>query len=183
AAGDGGMCTTNDENLANKMKILRVHGSEKKYYHQFVGLNSRLDALQAAILRVKLPHLDSWSEARQRNAANYRKLFADNGLSDVIGLPFELENVRHIYNQFTIRVTDNRRDELKAFLQSNSIGTDIYYPVPLHLQECFEFLNYKEGDLPESEKAASEVLALPIYPELTGEQLEFVVAKIAEFYN
>ena len=184
AAGDGGMLTTNNPALAHKLSMLRVHGSEVKYYHKFVGLNSRLDGLQAAILRIKLPHLDDWSAARQRNAQTYRKLFLDAGLADGrIGLPFERENVRHIYNQFTIRVFGEKRDALKRFLGENEIGTDIYYPVPLHLQECFEYLGYKTGDLPQSEKAASETLALPIYPELTTEQQQYVVTKIAEFFQ
>ena len=182
AAGDGGMLTTNNPALAHQLNVLRVHGSEVKYYHKFVGINSRLDGLQAAILRVKLPHLDSWSEARQRNAETYRKLFSDAGLTERIGLPFERENVRHIYNQFTIRVFDEKRDALKKFLAENDIGTDIYYPVPLHLQECFEYLGYKVGDLPASERAANETLALPIYPELTLEQQQYVVAKIGEFF-
>jgi dTDP-4-amino-4,6-dideoxygalactose transaminase len=182
AAGDGGILTTNDENLAHKLKILRVHGSQTKYYHKFVGLNSRLDNLQAAILRVKLPHLDAWTKGRQQNAAKYRRLFAKYNLTEKIGLPFERENVRHIYNQFTIRVPE-KRDELKSFLAQNEIGTDIYYPVPLHLQECFRYLGGNLGDLPETERAAAEVLSLPIYPELTDEQINYVAAKIAEFYD
>lgn len=180
-AGDGGMLTTNDAALARKLSVLRVHGSETKYYHKFVGLNSRLDNLQAAILRVKLPHLDDWSQQRQQNAEIYKKLFIEANLTEQIGLPFERKNVRHIYNQFTIRINGGKRDDLKQFLTENEIGTDIYYPVPLHLQECFEYLGYKTGDLPESERAANETLALPIYPELTIEQQEYVVAKIAQF--
>ncbi len=179
--GDGGFMTTNDEALARKLFALRVHGSEERYYHKWVGLNSRLDALQAAILRVKLPHLDSWSDKRKANADYYRKLFVDAGLTEQITLPFERENVRHIYNQFVVRVPQ-KRDELKQFLHENEIGTDIYYPVSLHLQECFNYLDYKEGDFPESEKASRETLALPIFPELTGEQQEFVVEKIAQFF-
>ena len=180
--GDGGFMTTNDEALAKKLFALRVHGSEERYYHKWVGLNSRLDALQAAILRVKLPHLDSWSNKRKANADNYRKLFTDAGLTEQIVLPFERENVRHIYNQFVIRVP-NKRDELKSFLAENEIGTDIYYPVSLHLQECFAYLEYKENDFPESERASRETLAIPIYPELTGEQQSFVVEKTAEFFQ
>jgi dTDP-4-amino-4,6-dideoxygalactose transaminase len=181
AAGDAGMLTTNNPMLAHKLAVLRVHGSEVKYYHKFIGLNSRLDGLQAAILRVKLPHLDSWSRARQKNAETYKKLFVDAGLSEQIDLPAERPNVRHIYNQFTIRIFGEKRDALKSYLAENEIGTDIYYPVPLHLQECFAYLGYKAGDLPESERAAHETLALPIYPELTGEQQEYVVEKIAKF--
>ncbi len=180
AMGDAGFMTTNDEALAKKLFALRVHGSFERYYHKWVGLNSRLDAMQAAILRVKLPHLDSWTKARQRNAAIYRELFVDKGLTETIHVPIERENVRHIYNQFVIRVPE-KRDELKAFLQENEIGTDIYYPVSLHLQECFAYLGYKEGDFPESERASRETLALPIYSELTHDQIEYVVDKIAEF--
>lgn len=182
AAGDGGIMTTNDDNLAHLLRVLRVHGAETKYYHKFVGLNSRLDNLQAAILRVKLPHLDDWTTARQRNAQNYRELFEAAGLTEQIGLPFERKNARHVYNQFTIRVFSEKRDALKSFLAESGIGTDIYYPVPLHLQECFAYLDYKTGDLPEAEKAAKETLALPIYPELTIEQQQYVVEKISEFF-
>ena len=178
--GDGGFMTTGDEALAKKLFALRVHGSTERYYHKWVGLNSRLDAMQAAILRVKLPHLDSWSDARKRNADNYRKLFTDAGLTEEIILPFERENVRHIYNQFVIRVPE-RRDTLREFLTENEIGTDVYYPVSLHLQECFAYLGFKENDFPESERASRETLALPIYPELNGEQQEFVVEKISQF--
>jgi dTDP-4-amino-4,6-dideoxygalactose transaminase len=179
--GDGGFMTTNDHELARKLFALRVHGSEERYYHKWVGLNSRLDGFQGAVLRVKLPHLDSWSNKRKANADYYRRLFTDAGLVEQIVLPFERENVRHIYNQFVVRVP-GRRDALRAFLTENSIGTDIYYPVSLHLQECFEYLGYKKGDFPESEKASRETLALPIYPELKREQIEHVVNKIGEFY-
>lgn len=179
--GDAGFMTTDDDKLAKKLFALRVHGSFERYYHKWVGLNSRIDALQAAILRVKLPHLDSWSDKRKQNADIYRRLFTDAGLTEEITLPFERENVRHIYNQFVIRVP-NKRDALKQFLAANEIGTDIYYPVSLHLQECFAYLGYKENDFPESEKASRETLALPIYPELTIEQQEYVVEKISEFF-
>ncbi|MGI8786616.1 MAG: DegT/DnrJ/EryC1/StrS family aminotransferase [Pyrinomonadaceae bacterium] len=180
AMGDAGFMTTSDENLARKLFALRVHGSEERYYHKWVGLNSRLDAMQAAILRVKFPHLDAWSNKRKTNADYYRKLFTDAGLTEQIVLPFERDGVRHIYNQFVIRVP-NKRDELKRFLAENEIGTDIYYPVPLHRQECFAYLGYRETDFPESERASRETLALPIYPELKKAQQEFVVEKIAEF--
>lgn len=182
AMGDAGFMTTDDEALAKKLFALRVHGSDVRYYHKWVGLNSRLDALQAAILRVKLPHLDSWSDRRKENADYYRQLFTDAGMTEEIILPYERENVRHIYNQFVVRIPE-RRDALKQFLAENEIGTDIYYPVSLHLQECFNYLGYKENDFPESEKASRETLALPIYPELRREQQEFVVEKIAEFLN
>jgi dTDP-4-amino-4,6-dideoxygalactose transaminase len=132
-------------------------------------------------LRVKLPHLDSWSDKRKENADRYRELFIDAGLTEQVSLPFERQNVRHIYNQFVVRVP-GRRSDLRAFLTQNDIGTDIYYPVPLHLQECFEDVGYKEGDLPESEKSAKESLALPIFPELRPEQQEYVVEKIADFF-
>ena len=179
--GDGGFMTTNDDELAEKLFALRVHGSKERYYHKWVGLNSRLDGFQGAVLRVKLPHLDSWSNARKANADRYRELFTNAGLAEQVVLPFERENVRHIYNQFVVRVP-GRRDDLRAYLTENEIGTDIYYPVPLHLQECFEYVGYREGDLPESERAAKESLALPIFPELRAEQQEYVVAKIAEFF-
>ena len=179
--GDGGFVTTNDAALAKKLLALRVHGSEEKYYHKYVGLNSRLDGFQGAVLRVKLPHLDAWTDARRKNADNYRRLFSDLGLTEQIGLPVERENTKHIYNQYVIRVP-GRRDDLRAFLTAKMIGNDIYYPVPLHLQECFAYLGYTEGDLPESEKAAHETLALPIFPELRAEQQEYVAETIAEFF-
>ena len=180
--GDGGFLTTDDDALADKLLALRVHGSHQKYYHEWVGLNSRLDGFQGAVLRVKLPHLDKWTERRQQNAAAYRTMITDAGLTEEVVLPHERENVRHIYNQFVIRVP-GRRDELKAFLTANDIGTDVYYPVSLHLQECFTYLGHRDGDLPESEKASKETLALPIFPELKTEQIEYVVDKIAEFYG
>lgn len=180
--GDGGFMTTDDDRLAEKLYALRVHGSKERYHHKWVGLNSRLDGFQGAVLRVKLPHLDSWSDKRKGNADRYHQLFTDAGLTEQVVLPFERPNVRHIYNQYVVRVP-GQRDELREFLTSNGIGTDIYYPIPLHLQKCFEFLGYKEGDLPESERAARETLALPIYPELKPEQQEYVVEKISEFFS
>src|SRR5688572_21795149 len=170
--GDGGFMTTDDDELARELFALRVHGSEERYYHKWIGLNSRLDGFQGAVLRVKLPHLDTWSSKRKENADRYRGLLTDAGLSEHVGLPFERENCRHIYNQFVVRVP-GKRDELRKFLAANDIGTDIYYPVPLHLQECFEYLGYKDGDFPESERAARESLALPVYPELRAEQQEY----------
>lgn len=180
--GDGGFMTTDDDALAHKLFALRVHGSFERYYHKWVGLNSRLDGFQGAVLRVKLPHLDSWSDNRKANADYYRQLFNDAGLTEQIILPYERENVRHIYNQFVVRIPE-KRDELRKFLTENEIGTDVYYPVSLHLQECFEYLGYKEGDFPESEKASRETLAIPIFPELKREQQEYVVEKFAEFFN
>ena len=179
--GDGGFLTTNDDAIAKKLLALRVHGSEEKYYHKYVGLNSRLDGFQGAVLRVKLPHLDKWTEQRRENAKRYSNLFVDAGLTEQVGLPVERANAKHIYNQYVIRVP-NRRDDLRAFMTENGIGTDIYYPVPLHMQECFAYLGYTAGDMPEAEKAALETLALPIFPELRADQQEYVVAVIKEFF-
>jgi dTDP-4-amino-4,6-dideoxygalactose transaminase len=178
--GDGGFMTTNDDKIAEKLRALRVHGSKERYYHKWVGLNSRLDGFQGAVLRVKLPHLDKWSDKRKANADRYRELFESAGLSEQAVLPHEREECRHIYNQFVIRVP-NRRDDLRAFMAESGIGTDIYYPVPLHLQECFAFVGYSQGDLPESERAAKETIAIPIYPELTEVQQQFVVETISKF--
>jgi dTDP-4-amino-4,6-dideoxygalactose transaminase len=179
--GDGGMVVTNDPALAEKLKLLRGHGAKPKYYHKVVGGNFRLDALQAAILRVKLKYLDEWTAGRQRNAARYRQLFQELGLDEVVGLPGERENVRHIYNQFVIRCP--QREGLMAHLKQHGIGHEIYYPVPMHLQECFADLDYHAGDFPESERAANETLAIPIYPELTEEMQRSVVNAIAQFYD
>jgi dTDP-4-amino-4,6-dideoxygalactose transaminase len=179
AFGDGGIVTTNSEMLYDKLRILRVHGGSPKYYHKMLGGNFRLDALQAAIVSLKLSHLDNWTKARQENARKYRKLFADAGLEDIVKLPLEKEN-RHIYNQFVISLKE-KRDELRLFLNNAKIGTEIYYPVPLHLQESFSYLNYKKGDFPVAEYTASHTLALPIYPELSDDQQVYVVEKIKEF--
>ncbi len=174
-AGDGGMITTDDDELAERLGMLRLHGAHQKYYHDLVGINSRLDALQAAVLRVKLPHLDAWSDARARNAARYDELLAD---ANVV-TPTARDFARHVYNQYTIRVA--RRDELMTHLKEREIGCAIYYPVPLHLQRCFAHLGYTEGDLPVSEKAAREVISIPVYPELTDEMLAYVAESIREF--
>jgi dTDP-4-amino-4,6-dideoxygalactose transaminase len=179
AFGDGGMVTTNSEVLYDKLRILRVHGGRPKYYHKMIGGNFRLDALQAAIVSIKLSHLDNWTKARQENARKYRGLFADACLEDIVKLPVEKEN-RHIYNQFVISLKQ-KRDDLRLFLNDAKIGTEIYYPMPLHLQECFSYLNYKKGDFPVAEYAASHTLALPIYPELSDDQQIYVVKKIKEF--
>jgi dTDP-4-amino-4,6-dideoxygalactose transaminase len=180
--GDGGFMTTDDDELAEKLFALRVHGSKERYFHKWVGLNSRLDGFQGAVLRVKLPHLERWSDKRKANADRYRELFTDAGLTEQIVLPFERENVRHIYNQYVVRVP-RERDKLRHFLTDNGVGTDIYYPVSLHLQECFEYIGYHDGDFPESERASRETLALPIFPELKQEQQDYVVEKITEFFK
>jgi dTDP-4-amino-4,6-dideoxygalactose transaminase len=185
-AGDGGMLVTNDLDHARRLYMLRVHGEEQKYHHKLVGISSRLDALQAAVLRVKLPHLDDWSNGRQRKAQQYELMFADAGLGqsrDQIELPFVRSNARHIFHQFVVRVLDGKRDELCAHLRKSGVGTDVYYPVPLHLQECFAYLGYKEGDFPIAELAAKETVALPVYPELTDEQQDYVVSAIVEFFR
>ncbi|HMJ25376.1 MAG TPA: DegT/DnrJ/EryC1/StrS family aminotransferase [Pyrinomonadaceae bacterium] len=180
-AGDGGMLVTNDLDHARRLHMLRVHGEETKYHHQVVGINSRLDALQAAVLRVKLPHLEQWTTARQRKAQQYELMFIDAGLAEQIEVPFVRANARHIFHQFVIRIRDGRRDALREHLRACGVGTDIYYPVPLHLQKCFAYLGYQEGDLPVAELAAKETLALPVYPELTDEQQDYVVNMIAKF--
>lgn len=180
--GDGGFVTTNDNDVAKRLRALRVHGAEERYYHKYVGLNSRLDGFQGAVLRVKLPHLMHWTESRRANAELYRQFFSDADLRDVVKLPTERDGAYHIYNQYVIRVKD-RRDDLRSYLAQRDIGTDIYYPVPLHLQECFAYLGYGNGDLPESELAANETLALPIFPELRSEQIQYVVRSISEFYR
>ncbi|HEY0384903.1 MAG TPA: DegT/DnrJ/EryC1/StrS family aminotransferase, partial [Pyrinomonadaceae bacterium] len=214
--GDGGMVTTNNADFARQVKLLRNHGYAPKYYNKVVGGNFRLDAIQAAVLRIKLKYLDSWTEKRQQNAATYRRLFMEAELSleprlaglgkDAAGqeaagkeavneaagrlaemsgvvLPFEAPNMRHIYNQFIIRCGGGSRDALLAHLKERRIGTEIYYPVPMHEQECFADLGYQRGDFPESERAAHETLALPIYPELTESMMTSVVKAIADFYG
>jgi dTDP-4-amino-4,6-dideoxygalactose transaminase len=179
AFGDAGLCVTNDEALAGKLRMLRVHGMKPKYYHAMIGGNFRLDELQAAVLRVKLRHLDDWHAGRQRNAAYYDRAFAAAGLADRVVTPVALPGYRHIYNQYVIRVPD--RDRLRAHLGECGVGTEVYYPLPLHMQECFAYLGYQPQDCPESARAARETLALPIYPELTEEQLQHVVDSISAF--
>ncbi|MGM0452359.1 MAG: DegT/DnrJ/EryC1/StrS family aminotransferase [Thermodesulfobacteriota bacterium] len=179
--GDGGIVTTNDDDLYEMLKILRVHGGHPKYYHRYVGGNFRLDALQAAIVSIKLGHLDDWTAGRQANAARYRQMFADAGLGDVIKLPQEKQD-RHIYNQFVIEVPE-KRDELRAFLSKNNVGNEIYYPVSLHQQECFAYLGYSTGDFPVSEYAADHTIAIPVFPELTEQQQDYVVDCIKAFWK
>jgi dTDP-4-amino-4,6-dideoxygalactose transaminase len=181
AFGDAGMVITGSDDLYDKLSVLRVHGSQPKYYHKLVGGNFRLDAFQAAVISVKLKHLDKWTQSRQENARKYRELFATVGIDDAINLPVEKEE-RHIYNQFVICVKD-KRDELRLFLNDAGVGTEIYYPVPMHLQECFLALDYKKGDFPVAEYAALHTLALPIYPELSDDQIAYVVEKIKDFYD
>lgn len=181
AFGDGGIITTNSSAFYEKMLILRVHGSHPKYYHKYIGGNFRLDALQAAIVSVKLKYLDQWTTARQNNAQKYKLLFDKAGLTEKIILPLEKEN-RHIYNQFVIKVSA-KRDDIRAYLNDAGIGTEIYYPVPLHLQECFSYLGYKKGDMPVSEDSSANTIALPIYPELTEDMQIYVAEKIKEFYQ
>jgi len=194
--GDGGLVTTNNDELGHKLKILRVHGGEPKYYHKIIGGNFRIDAIQAAVINVKLPHLDSWSESRRKNAEHYNSLFIKKGLAEEPGMVSFNEKNKvllpkavyksgipnyHIYNQYIIRVKE--RDGLRKHLADNQIGTEIYYPVPFHLQECFSNLGYRQGDFPIAEEAANTSAALPIFPELNNEQIEYVVDKINEFVN
>ena len=189
------MVVANDRVRADKVKILRAHGSEPKYYHKFVGGNFRLDALQAAVVSAKLPHLDGWTTRRQKNAERYNQLFASSGLRIMDSAAFAAKgwgagsqvilpswgSDRHIFNQYVIRIKE--RDALKMVLQEKGIGTEVYYPVPMHVQECFAYLGHKAGDFPESEGAAKETLALPIYPELTGAQAEYVVECVRDFFQ
>ena len=180
-AGDGGAVTTADKARAARLSMLRVHGMEPKYYHRAIGGNFRLDALQAAVVNVKLRHLERWTAARQANAARYDRLFKAAGLPERgVVLP-KVVNSRHVFNQYVIRVP--RRDALRTFLQSRQVMTEVYYPVPLHLQECFACLGHKRGAFPESERAAAETLALPIYPELTDGQATWVVESVEAFYR
>ena len=181
AFGDAGMCTTQDQQLAEHMRILRVHGGKPKYFHAFIGGNFRIDEIQAAVLGIKLKYLDDWTAGRQRNAQYYSAAFARAGLAERVQLPVTLPGFRHIWNQYCVLAP--RRDELRNFLSARGIGTEIYYPVPLHRQPCFAYLGYPEGAFPESENVASRALALPIYPELQPEQLQYVVDQIGAFYD
>lgn len=178
--GDGGMVTTGNEKLDLKLRMLRVHGSKARYYHDIVGANSRLDELQAAVLRVKLKHLESWTDGRIKNAARYDRLFRKAGLEGIVALPYIQDGNRSVYNQYVVSV--KKRDELRSHLSRIGVSTEIYYPLPLHLQKCFKHLGYRKGDLPVSEKTAKEALALPIYPELREAEQKYVVSGIADFY-
>lgn len=174
--GDGGMIVTDDESLATKLRALRVHGSKDKYFHDYIGINSRLDAIQAAVLLVKMKYLDSWHSMRRLNASRYNELLS--GIEG-IEIPFEEPENFSVYNQYVIRCRE--RDRLKTFLEQNGVGCEIYYPLPCHLQKCFEYLAYSEGDFPEAERAAKESLALPIYPELSEDDIDYVASKVREF--
>lgn len=174
AAGDAGMVTTNDDKLADRLRTLRVHGGLTEYLHEEVGFNGRLDAFQAAVLRVKLPHLDEWARMRREKAQRYNQLFAEAGLPFDVSTPYVPETSAHVYHVYAVRVSANR-DALMEHLGKCGVGTKVYYPVPLHLQECFRYLGYSEGDLPESERAAQQTFALPAYPEITDEEQQYVV--------
>lgn len=191
AFGDGGCVTTNDEAVAEHVRRLRNHGSDRRYYHEEIGWNSRLDAMQAAVLRIKLKHIDDWNQRRRMIACRYHGMLASAGLTKAdattvdqqhpVALLSTLPQAHHIYHQFVVRA--HRRDELRDFLSSQNIGTEVYYPLPLHLQKCFAYLGYRAGDLPESERAAKEVLAIPIFPELREDEQQRVVAAMSEFYS
>jgi dTDP-4-amino-4,6-dideoxygalactose transaminase len=179
--GDGGMITTNDGELAAKLRVLRDHGQQPRYYHHYVGINSRLDALQAAVLGVKLPHLDQWAHERELHAARYASEFAKRGLGREIAAPAIDKSCRHVWNQYTVRVPGERRDALQKHLAERQIGSAIYYPVPLHLQKCFAALEYREGSLPKTEQACREVLSLPVYPELSAAEQGTVIDAVQSF--
>jgi dTDP-4-amino-4,6-dideoxygalactose transaminase len=185
AYGDAGLVTTRDPELAEHMRRLRNHGSPRRYLHEEFGWNARMDAIQAAVLRVKLRHIDSWNALRRERAASYDRLFAEAGLLPSTSAPIRLlersRPAHHVFHQYVVRA--QRREELRKFLGNRNIGTEVYYPIPIHLQPCFEYLGYRPGDLPESERAAAEVLALPMFPELTEEEQRWVVESIAEFYS
>lgn len=181
--GDGGMLTTSNADLAQRLRLFAAHGMSPRYYHQVVGINSRLDSLQAALLRVKLRHLNHWTESRQQNAARYDRLLTEAGLDAQLALPSWHPASRHVWNQYSIRVPNGGRDQLRAWLSEGQIGSEIYYPLPLHLQACFESLGYRQGSLPESERAAGEILNLPIFPGLRSDEQQRVVARLSEFFT
>jgi len=181
AFGDGGLISTDDPNVAERLRLMRVHGSRSEYHHHLIGMNSRLDALQAAVLQVKFQYLAEWTAKRQKNAATYGQLFHEYVLDDRVTLPVVAPGNTHVYNQFTIRTP--KRDDLSAYLTEKNIGNRIYYPVPLHLQECYKTLGYHKGDFPVAEQVAKEVLSLPIFPELTSAQISYVVETIKQFFD
>ncbi|MEP6621960.1 MAG: DegT/DnrJ/EryC1/StrS family aminotransferase [bacterium] len=181
--GDGGMIVTQNSDIAERLKRLRVHGGAKQYFHDEVGYNSRLDSLQAAVLSAKLPHLAAWSAKRRANAAYYDAAFADLSTAGALTTPYVAPENESIFNQYTLRVADGKRDALQAFLKERGIGSSVYYPLPLHLQPCFAYLGYKEGQCPESERAAKEVLSLPIFPELSTSQLDEVTSTVSSFFG
>ncbi|HEX8187194.1 MAG TPA: DegT/DnrJ/EryC1/StrS family aminotransferase [Pyrinomonadaceae bacterium] len=183
AAGEAGLVTTNDGATAERLRRLRVHGGATEYHHDEVGFNSRLDTFQAAVLRVKLPHLDAWSDARGERAELYTRLIDDAGLAEFVTPPHVRPGARHIFHQYVVRVRAGRRDALLEHLKAHGVGTKVYYPVPLHLQPCFAGLGHREGDFPESERAARETLALPMFPELTRAQQEYVVETLRRFFR
>lgn len=182
-AGDGGMLTTQRDDLADRLQLLRGHGMRPRYYHHVVGVNSRLDSFQAAVLNVKFAHLDEWSDLRAAHAACYTQLFTEAGLDRVLGLPVTAPDCRHVWNQYVVRVPDGRRDALRQFMADVKIGAEIYYPLGVHQQACYQDLGYGPGSLPETERAALEVLALPIFPELTAPEQKLVVERIAAFFS
>ena len=181
AAGDGGLVTTNDPEIADRLKLLHLHGSRKKYEYEILGVNSRLDAIQTAILRVKLQYLDAWTNSRRGNVERYRELSTAYGIQEEVNLPAEPGHCRHVFNQFTVRV--KKRDALRQYLQEHGVPTEIYYPFPLHLQPAFKYLGYKTGSMPQSELASAEVLSLPVFAEITSDQQELVISQIAKFYS
>lgn len=181
--GDGGLLTTTDSAIADRLRLLRGHGMQPRYFHQTIGINSRLDSIQAAVLNVKLDHLEAWTAARLERATQYAERFAERGLDRILTLPATLPGRRHVWNQYVVRVPDGKRDALREHLTQARIGTEIYYPVPLHRQACFEYLGYGEGSLKETEQAARETLALPIFPELRNDEQQRVVDEIANFFG
>lgn len=181
--GDGGMMTTNDTKMAERLKLYANHGMQPRYYHQVVGINSRLDTIQAAVLNVKMDHLASYTQKRRDNATKYFEMFSGAGLAEELGMPYRDQAAYHVWNQFSLRVQGGRRDALRQHLQSQQIGCEIYYPVPLHRQQCFASLGYAEGSLPETERATREILHIPIYPEMTATEQERVVAGVTSFYR
>ncbi|MDA7949844.1 MAG: DegT/DnrJ/EryC1/StrS family aminotransferase [Pirellulaceae bacterium] len=181
--GDGGLLTSTDSQLADRLALLRVHGMRPRYYHKVVGINSRLDAMQAAVLNVKARYLDQWTAARQKHASRYHELLSMTALSQIISLPETTDGCKHVWNQFTLRIPNGKRNALREFLSNQNVGTEIYYPVPLHQQECFASLGWEHGSLPETEKAVEEVLHLPIFPGITEQEQIYVVKNIMNFYR